>query len=184
MRAQKGALRRVHDGKAAHHIVAAGIGRQTGTHDLTRDRIHHADVVRGRAALQHLFQGAGQQFLAPGGIHRGALDGGLDALPGLRLAQSGIHGVAEDGAVEVISLDVENRPHIEDRACGGGLADDEARMIWDGVEILHGATIDGLAKLGEVEVRGRWGGMGHGCGEKQRIPPLCNCEERTTNFEL
>jgi hypothetical protein len=50
-------------------------------------------------------------------------------------------------------------------------------MIWHGVEILHGAAIDGLAEFREIEMRGRWSGMGHGSGEKQRIPRLCNCEQ-------
>jgi hypothetical protein len=33
-------------------------------------------------------------------------------------------------------------------------------------------------------VRGRWGEMGHGSREKQRIPPPCNCEHRAANFKL
>jgi hypothetical protein len=170
----------MHDGESAHDIEAARICWHAVLHDFTRPGIDHAKVMRDCAAFEHRLHGAGEEFLSPGFVHRCCQDGGLDALPGFRLGEARIHGVAEEGTVQVVAFDVEDRAHVENRARRSRLAYDIAGMVRYCVEILHGAAVNGFAEFREIEMRG--GGSGHEWLEKQRFPRLRKCRKTVAAF--
>lgn len=156
--AEERALRRFHDGEAAHDIEGAGMLRVASGDDGAGDRVDHADVVGAGSGLDHAFEWACEESGSPGRIEiLVSLDGGLYAQPGFRLSEPGVHGVAEQGAGEVIAFNVEDGANIKHGTGLGGLADEVGGVIWDSVEVLHGAAVDGLTQGGGVDLgRGRW----------------------------
>ncbi len=145
----------MHDGEAAHDVGGAGILREAVGGDIARLGIDHAEVVGDGSGLDEFFQRAFQQLCAPvigqGGVGR---DGVLYPCPGGGIGKPSIHGVAEDGAVEVIALDIKDGADIEDGACLGGAADHVAWMIRHGINVLDGAEVGGRAEGGEIDVAG------------------------------
>lgn len=156
--AEERALRRLHDGEAAHDIEGAGVLGVASRDDCAGGCIDHTDVVGTGPGLDHAFEWAREEGGFPIGIEiLVSLDGGLHAQPGFRLSEPGVHGVAEKGAGEVVTFDVEDGANVKHGAGLGGLADEIGGVIWDSVEVLHGAAIDGLTQGGGVDLgRGRW----------------------------
>ncbi len=156
--AEEWALRRLHDGEAAHDIEGAGVLGVASGDDGAGGCIDHTDVMGAGSGLDHAFEGASEESGFPIGIEiLVVLDGGLNACPGFGLSEPGVHGVAEQGAGEIVAFNVEDGANIKHGAGLGGLADEVGGVIWDSVEVLHGAAIDGLTQGGGVDLaRGRW----------------------------